>query len=45
MNNLGSSYIDNVTYIKFPGHRSIASGEEDFLSLLPYMGIEAMFVM
>ena len=30
---------------KFKGHQSIGSGEEDFLRLLPYMGMAAMLVM
>ena len=27
------------------GHKSISSGEEDFLSFFPYMGIAAILVM
>ena len=30
---------------KCRGHRSIGSGEEDFLRFLQYMGMAAMFVM
>ena len=28
-----------MLYTKFQGHRSIGSGEEDFLRFLPYMGM------
>ena len=34
-----------MLHTKFQGHRSIASGEEDFLGFLPYIGIVAMLVM
>ena len=34
-----------MLHTKFPGHWYIASGEEDFLRFLPYMGIVAMLVM
>ena len=34
-----------MLYTKFQGHRSIGSGEEDFLRFLPYMGMAAMLVM
>ena len=34
-----------MTHTKFQGHRSIGSGEEDFLRFLPYMGMAAMLVM
>ena len=38
-----------LTYImlhtKFQGHGFIGSGEDDFLSFLPYMGMVAMLVM
>ena len=30
---------------KFQGHWSIGSGEEDFLSFIPYMGMAAILVM
>ena len=32
-------------YTKFQGHRSIASGEDDFLRFLPYMSMAAILVM
>ena len=32
-----------MLHTKFQGHRSIGSGEEDFLRFLPYMGMVAMF--
>ena len=34
-----------MMYTKFQSHRSIGSGEEDFLRFLPYMGMAAMLVM
>ena len=34
-----------MLHTKFQGHRFIGSGEEDFLSFLPYMGMAAMLVM
>ena len=34
-----------MLHTKFQGHRTIASGEEDFLQFLPYIGIVAMLVM
>ena len=34
-----------MLYTKFQGHRSIGSGEEDFLRFLPYMGMAAILVM
>ena len=34
-----------MLHTKFQGHWSIGSGEEDFLRLLPYMGMAAMLVM
>ena len=34
-----------MLYTKFQGHQSIGSGEEDFLRILPYMGMAAMLVM
>ena len=34
-----------MLHTKFQGHRSIGSGEEDFLRFLPYMGMVAMLVM
>ena len=34
-----------LPYTMLQGHRSIASGEEDFLSFLPYMGMAAMLAM
>ena len=34
-----------MLHTKFQGHRSISSGEEDFLRFLPYMGMAAMLVM
>ena len=34
-----------MLHIKFQGHPSIGSGEEDFLRFLPYMGMAAMLVM
>ena len=33
-----------MLHTKFQGHRSIGSGEEDFLRFLPYMGMAAMLV-
>ena len=34
-----------MLHTKSQGHRSIGSGEEDFLRFLPYMGMVAMLVM
>ena len=34
-----------MLHTKFQGHQSIDSGEEYFLSFLPYMGMAAMLVM
>ena len=34
-----------MLHTMFHGHRSIGSGEEDFLRFLPYMGMAAMLVM
>ena len=34
-----------MLHTKFQGHRSIGSGEEDFLRFLPYMGMTAILVM
>ena len=34
-----------MLHTKFQGHVSIGSGEEDFLRILPYMGMAAMLVM
>ena len=34
-----------MLHTKFQGHWSIASGEEEFLRFLPYMGMAAMLVM
>ena len=34
-----------MLHTKFQGHQPIASGEEDFLRFLPYMGMVAMLVM
>ena len=34
-----------MLHTKFQGHRSIGSGEEDFLKFLPYIGMAAMLVM
>ena len=34
-----------MLHTKFQGHRSIGSGEEDFLRFSPYMGMAAMLVM
>ena len=34
-----------MLHTKFQGHRSIGSGEEDFLRFLPYMGMAAMFTV
>ena len=34
-----------MLHTKFKGHRSIGSGEEDFLRFLPYMGMAAILVM
>ena len=34
-----------MLHTKFQGHRSIGSGEEDFLRFFPYMGMAAMLVM
>ena len=34
-----------MLHTKFQGHRTIGSGEEDFLRFLPYMGMAAMLVM
>ena len=33
-----------MLHTKFQGHQPIASGEEDFLRFLPYMGMVAMLV-
>ena len=34
-----------MLYTKFQGHWSVGSGEEDFLRLLPYMGMVAILVI
>ena len=34
-----------MLHTKFQGHRSVGSGEEDFLRLLLYMGMAATLVM
>ena len=34
-----------MLHTKFQGHRSFGSGEEDFLSFLPYTGMSAILVM
>ena len=34
-----------MLHTKFQGHWSIGSGEEDYLRILPYMGMAAMLVM
>ena len=34
-----------MLHTKFQGHRSLGSGEEDFLRFLPYMGMAAILVM
>ena len=34
-----------MLHTKFQGHRSIGSGEEEFLRFLPYMGMAAILVM
>ena len=34
-----------MLHTKFQGHLPIASGEEDFLRFLPYIGMVAMLVM
>ena len=34
-----------MLHTKFQGHRSINSGEEDFLKFLLYMGMAATLVM
>ena len=34
-----------MIHTKFQGHRSIGSGEEDFLRFLPYMGMAAILFM
>ena len=34
-----------MLHTKFQGHRSIGSGEEDFLRFLPYIGMVAILVM
>ena len=34
-----------MLHTKFQGHRSIGSGEEDFLRFLTHMGMAAMLVM
>ena len=44
LNNLGSTCM-TMLHTKYQGHRSIGSGEEDFLRFLPYMGMAAMLVM
>ena len=33
-----------MLHTKFQGHRSIGSGEEDFLMFLPYMGMAAILI-
>ena len=34
-----------MPHAKFQEHRTSGSGEEDFLSFLPYMGMAAILVM
>ena len=34
-----------MLHAKFQDHRTYGSGEEDFLSFLPYMGMVAILVM
>ena len=34
-----------MLYVMFQDHRTSGSGEEDFLSFLPYMGIAAILFM
>ena len=34
-----------MLYTKFQGNQPSGSGEEDFLSFLPYMGMAAILVM
>ena len=34
-----------MLHTKFQGHRSIGSGEEDFLRFIPCMGLAAMLVI
>ena len=34
-----------MLHAKFQDHRPSSSGEEDFLSFLPYMGMAAILVM
>ena len=34
-----------MLYVKFQDHKTSGSGEEDFLRLLPYMGMAAILVM
>ena len=34
-----------VTYTKFQGHQFVGTGEEDFLKILPYMGMAAILIM
>ena len=34
-----------MLHTKFHGNRPARSGEEDFLRVLPYMGMEAILVM
>ena len=34
-----------MLHAKFQDHRPSGSGEEDFLSFLPYMGMAAILVM
>ena len=35
----------SMLHTKFPGNRSIGFGEEDFLRVIPYMGLAATLVM
>ena len=44
MNSLGST-CETMLHAEFQSLRSIGSGKEDFLRLLPYMGMAAMLVM
>ena len=34
-----------MLHAKFQDHRTCGSGEEDFLRVLPYMGVAAILVM
>ena len=34
-----------MLHAKFQDHRTSSSGEEDFLKVLPYMGMAAILVM